>query len=354
MAPTSPNDTPKTSCKTSASRSAGVSVSSTTISAAPTESASSASSSGPAWLRPEARVKPGRLGRQRPSLLLPPGPAGFQHVQANPGHNRSQPPGRILHLTAVGPADPQPRLLHRVLGITARAEHPVSQRHQPAPVLGESMRQPVVLGHRSRSSVPPVISVDRRDGPDVTAGRSLPPSQRKKPPSQTRTIRRPSALPYTPVRIDLDQARAAAMPRGWGRHPASAPPLRSASCRAVAVAGLRRATRRSRGSPRAQRACPLTHDCPLHTRPRPDRQPAHRTALTSATGPGLAAHKIRQMPGILSVMRPCHSWTQPGHSCDLPLRPDPVTLFHPRKCRLGFSALLHHGPRQPIPGAPVP
>ena len=50
IAPTSPNDTSKTSCKTNASRSAGVSVSSTTISAAPTESASSASSSGPAGL----------------------------------------------------------------------------------------------------------------------------------------------------------------------------------------------------------------------------------------------------------------------------------------------------------------
>ena len=82
--------------------------------------------------RPEARVKLGRLGRQRPSQLLPPGPAGLQHVQADPGHDRSQPPGRILHLTTVGTADPQPRLLQRVLGITARSEHPVGQRHQPA------------------------------------------------------------------------------------------------------------------------------------------------------------------------------------------------------------------------------
>ena len=105
----SPNDTSKTSCNTNASRSAGLSVSSTTISAAPTASASSASSSGPAWLgQPEARVKLGRLRRPRPSRLLPPGPAGLQHVQADPGHDRSQPPGRILHLAAIGAADPQP------------------------------------------------------------------------------------------------------------------------------------------------------------------------------------------------------------------------------------------------------
>jgi hypothetical protein len=49
-APISSNDTAKTSCRTNASRSAGLSVSSTTIRATPTESAGSASSSGPVRL----------------------------------------------------------------------------------------------------------------------------------------------------------------------------------------------------------------------------------------------------------------------------------------------------------------
>ena len=72
------------------------------------------------------------------------------------------------------------------------------------------------------------------------------------------------------------QARAAAIAGGRDRRPAGAPPLRPASCRAVAVAGLRRPARRDRCPRRAQRACPAHHLRPLHTRLRPDRQPAHR------------------------------------------------------------------------------
>ena len=73
------------------------------------------------------------------------------------------------------------------------------------------------------------------------------------------------------------QARAAAIRRP-SRHPAGTPPLRPSPCRAVAVAGLRRPARRNRCPRRAQRACPAHHLRPLHTRPRPDRQPAHRAS----------------------------------------------------------------------------
>ena len=73
--------------------------------------------------------------------------------------------------------------------------------------------------------------------------------------------------------------------RIWHRgHPgpglalAGAPTLRPSSCRAVAVAGLRRPARRDRCPRRAQRACPAHHLRPLHTRPRPDRQPADRAS----------------------------------------------------------------------------
>ena len=73
------------------------------------------------------------------------------------------------------------------------------------------------------------------------------------------------------------QARAAAIP-GPGRHPTGTPPLRPSPCRAVAVAGLRRPARRSRCPRRAQHACPAHHLRPLHTRLRPDRQPADRAS----------------------------------------------------------------------------
>ena len=77
-----------------------------------------------------------------------------------------------------------------------------------------------------------------------------------------------------PVRPDL----ASGPRRGHrpGRHPTGTPPLRPASCRAVAMAGLRRPARRDRCPRRAQRPCPAHRLRPLHTRLRPDRQPADR------------------------------------------------------------------------------
>ena len=91
-------------------------------------------------------------------------------------------------------------------------------------------------------------------GPAAVPGRPRRPAQRK------------------PLRPDL-----APGPQRRGhagrRTPAS---LRPASCRAVAVAGLRCPARRSRCPRRAQRACPPRRLRPLHTRLRPDRQPAHR------------------------------------------------------------------------------
>ena len=105
------------------------------------------------------------------------------------------------------------------------------------------------------------------------------------------------------------QARAAAIPRP-GRHLAGPPPLRPSPCRAVAVAGLRRPARRSRCARRAQRACPAHHLRPLHTWPRPDRQPAHRASPPpQPLAPGWPT-KIHVDARNSSVMRPCHSWTQ--------------------------------------------
>jgi hypothetical protein len=49
-----------------------------------------------------------------------------------------------VHLVRVDPAQPQPRLLHRVLGRRRLAEHPVRHRPQPAALRLEPIRQPVV------------------------------------------------------------------------------------------------------------------------------------------------------------------------------------------------------------------
>ena len=81
-----------------------------------------------------------------------------------------------------------------------------------------------------------------------------------------------------PLRPDLAPGPCRSHAGGRDRHPAGAPPLRPAPCRAVAVAGLRRPARRDRCPRRAQRACPAHHLRPLHSRLRPDRQPADRAS----------------------------------------------------------------------------
>ena len=45
------------------------------------------------------------------------GAAGSQHVQADPCHDGGQPAAQIAHIGDVGAIHPQPRLLHRVLGL---------------------------------------------------------------------------------------------------------------------------------------------------------------------------------------------------------------------------------------------
>ena len=62
----------------------------------------------------------------------------------------SQPP-RFSTSLGVGAAEPQPRLLHGVVGLAQRAEHAVGHRPQVGPVLLEPLGQPFVLVHLSPS-----------------------------------------------------------------------------------------------------------------------------------------------------------------------------------------------------------
>ena len=137
------------SCSTKASRSAGVSVSSTTSRASPTESASSASCSGSSRRRRGRRS--GREGATTERFLAPHA-ARAQHVQADPRDDGGQPAAEVLDLVRVGAAEPQPGLLHGVVGLGHRAQHPVGDRPQARPVLLEPLGQPVLLAHPVTSS----------------------------------------------------------------------------------------------------------------------------------------------------------------------------------------------------------
>jgi hypothetical protein len=94
--------------------------------------------------------------------LLPPRAARSQHVQRDAGHDRRQPAAEVLDVAAVGPGQPQPRLLDGVLGITRRAEHPVGHRPQARPVGLELPREPVVRRHRCH--IPPCCRVSLLTG----------------------------------------------------------------------------------------------------------------------------------------------------------------------------------------------
>jgi hypothetical protein len=96
----SANGMPNTSCSTNASRSAGVSASSTTSNARPTESASSASCSGSTV---SDRVRHAGLRE-----LLPPGAPRSQHVQTHPTDHRRQPGPQVLYGPGILVANPQP------------------------------------------------------------------------------------------------------------------------------------------------------------------------------------------------------------------------------------------------------
>ena len=145
----SSNGTANMSCSTNASRSAGCSVSSTTSSARPTESASSASCSGST---PSSRLTIGS-GTWGPSGSSRARLARAQHVEADARDDGRQPAAEVLDAARVGAAEAQPGLLHGVVGLAHRAEHPVGHRAQVGPVGLELLRQVVALVHSSHPFV---------------------------------------------------------------------------------------------------------------------------------------------------------------------------------------------------------
>jgi hypothetical protein len=97
------------------------------------------------------RVGDGRLvGRARASRhgvvrlldgVLPPRSAGAQPVEADAGDDRRQPAAEVVDAVRVAAGEPQPGVLHGVVGLALRAEHPVGHRPQPGAALLEPDRQ---------------------------------------------------------------------------------------------------------------------------------------------------------------------------------------------------------------------
>jgi hypothetical protein len=83
----------------------------------------------------------------RAEWLLAPRPARAQHVEADPANYRRQPSAQVLDAAGVGPAEPEPGFLDRIVGLTQRAQHSVGHRPQVDAVFLELLRKELVLVH---------------------------------------------------------------------------------------------------------------------------------------------------------------------------------------------------------------
>jgi hypothetical protein len=88
-----------------------------------------------------------RVGEMDVEWLFAPDSAGAEHVQRHACHDRRQPGAEVLDLGRVGTGEPQPGVLHGVVGLAERAERPVGDRAQARPVLLELVGEPFLLIH---------------------------------------------------------------------------------------------------------------------------------------------------------------------------------------------------------------
>jgi hypothetical protein len=92
------------------------------------------------------------VGQTGADGLLGSGRAGAQHVKADPAHHGGEPAAEVVDRGGVGAGQPYPGLLHRVLGVGQRAEHPVRDRAQPSPLGVEPLGQQIAFVHGSPSA----------------------------------------------------------------------------------------------------------------------------------------------------------------------------------------------------------
>jgi hypothetical protein len=121
----SANGTPNTSCRTNASRSAGL------------RGIEHHEQGQPDRLREQRLVFGVRIltqahhrVRDMNRQFLPSRPPGAQHVQAYPPDNRGEPRLHVLDAPGILAANPEPGFLERIIGFAHRPEHPVGDRAQ--------------------------------------------------------------------------------------------------------------------------------------------------------------------------------------------------------------------------------
>ena len=164
IAAISSNGTANMSCRTKASRSAGVSVSSTMSKCNADRVGEQRLVLGIAAISGvDDRVRHIHLER-----LFTPRSARAEHVQRHACDNRRQPAAKVLDLARIGAAEAQPGVLDGVVSLAERAEHPVGDRPKMWSLILELAGEPFLLIHVT--FLPRSVSqeVDPRNPWDVT------------------------------------------------------------------------------------------------------------------------------------------------------------------------------------------
>ena len=89
--------------------------------------------------------------RNRVDRVFGAGLAGTQHVQADPADHGGQPRAQVLELRAIAAAEAKPALLHGILRVGSRAEHPVRDGPQVGAVELELLGERCLLVHVTSS-----------------------------------------------------------------------------------------------------------------------------------------------------------------------------------------------------------
>ena len=100
-----------------------------------------------------------RLGQPAADVLLVSRLARAQHVERDARDDGRQPAAEILDRRGIRPDEPEPGLLHGILGLAHRAEHAVRDRTKVRAVSLELLGQQVRVAHGHILSVAVVISL---------------------------------------------------------------------------------------------------------------------------------------------------------------------------------------------------
>jgi hypothetical protein len=88
-----------------------------------------------------------RLGHPRADELFAARPPRAEHVEAHAAHHRRQPGAEVLDRGVVAAAEPDPCLLHGVVGFVERAQHAVGDAAQLGALRLELRCEEVVIVH---------------------------------------------------------------------------------------------------------------------------------------------------------------------------------------------------------------